>query len=278
MAILYALLAAVAWGAADYGSGIAARTRSTIVVSALVLGLAAPIAIGLALLLEGLPDGRTVAVGVAAGLITAVGVTTFFHALSIGVIGTVAPIAAAGTMIPVLIGLARGDAPSTLQLAGIALIVGGVIVIAAATGDGDVNRYEGLQPRKAVFFSIVASATLGMYFVLAKEGAATNPIGFAGVGQLVAALPLVALAIIRREPRPHGIGHLGLLAIANGIGWFFSTLALGAGLLSVTSVVIALYPALTVVLAMVLTGERLSPIQAAGALATLGGVAAIAAG
>ena len=60
----------------------------------------------------------------------------FFHALAVGVIGTVAPITCAGTAVPVIWGLAQGERPSAGQLLGVALAIGGVVVIARATADG----------------------------------------------------------------------------------------------------------------------------------------------
>jgi len=55
-------------------------------------------------------------------------------------------------------------------------------------------------------------------------------------------------------------------------------LALGHGLLSVVSVLIALYPAITITLALVFAGERLTRHQYLAGIAILAGVAPIAGG
>jgi drug/metabolite transporter (DMT)-like permease len=55
-------------------------------------------------------------------------------------------------------------------------------------------------------------------------------------------------------------------------------LAAGRGLLSVVGVLSSLYPAVTVVLARFVLGERLSGEQGVGVLITLAGVVALAAG
>ena len=54
--------------------------------------------------------------------------------------------------------------------------------------------------------------------------------------------------------------------MANGAGWILSVNALKEGLLSVVSVLIALYPALTVLFARIFLSERLSRLQKTGAV------------
>ena len=52
----------------------------------------------------------------------------FYRALAIGTMSVVAPISASGVTLPVAVGLATGDAPSSLQAAGLALTVVGVVL------------------------------------------------------------------------------------------------------------------------------------------------------
>ena len=128
--IVLALGAALAWGFADFASGVKSRTNSTIVVTAIVLGAGGIVTLVIAAVTRGAPSGRTIALALAAGAATGLGVTMFFHALSIGVIGTVAPITCAGTSVPVIWGLVQGERPSAGQLIGVVLAIGGVVVIA----------------------------------------------------------------------------------------------------------------------------------------------------
>ena len=94
--IVLALGAALAWGFADFASGVKSRTNSTIVVTAIVLGAGGLVSLVIAFGTEDSPTGRTVALALAAGAATGLGVSMFFHALAVGVIGTVAPITCAG--------------------------------------------------------------------------------------------------------------------------------------------------------------------------------------
>ena len=267
MEIVLALGAALAWGFADFASGVKSRTNSTVVVTAIVLGAGGVVSLLIALTTEDAPTGRTVALAIAAGAATGVGVTMFFHALSIGVIGTVAPITCAGTSVPVIWGLAQGERPSAGQLLGVALAIGGVVVIARASADEATT--PATNARLALILAIASAFTLGCYYVIAGEATDAGPLWFAALGQIFAATPLVLLAMLRRSPVPPRREFRALLgiAMANGAGW----------LLSVVSVLIALYPALTVLFARIFLSERLSRLQKAGAVIVFAGVGLIAA-
>lgn len=71
--------------------------------------------------------------GILAG---AAAVVLFYSALASGTVGVVAPLAALGVVVPVLIGLLRGSLPSVLCLAGIAVAIGGVVITAGADRSG----------------------------------------------------------------------------------------------------------------------------------------------
>jgi uncharacterized membrane protein len=275
--IVLALGAALAWGFADFASGVKSRTNSTVVVTAIVLGAGGVVSLLIALGTEDAPSGRTVALAVAAGAATGVGVTMFFHALSIGVIGTVAPITCAGTSVPVIWGLAQGERPSAGQLLGVALAIGGVVVIARASADEATT--PATNARLALILAIASAFTLGFYYVIAGEATDAGPLWFAALGQIFAATPLVLLALLRRAPVPPRREFRALvgIAMANGAGWLLSVSALKHGLLSVVSVLIALYPALTVLFARIFLSERLSRLQKTGAVIVFAGVGLIAA-
>ena len=64
-------------------------------------------------------------------------------------------------------------------------------------------------------------------------------------------------------PRTAGVAALGC-GVLDAAANVLYVLALSHGLLSIVSVLTALYPASTVLLARYLLGERMSPIQRAG--------------
>jgi drug/metabolite transporter (DMT)-like permease len=277
MEIVLALAAAVFWGVADFGSGMKSRSVSAVVVTLVVFVVGGTLSLVLAVATETAPDGRTLAFAVLAGAVTGLGVTLFFRALAIGEIGVVAPIVAAGTAVPVVAGLAGGERPSIVAATGVALVIAGVVAMVRVPSSGATSAPA---PGRAVKLSVIASIALGLYYVVGREGGADTPLWYAGLGQLFAAVPLLAITLVRRGVRP-GRRHLTAivaLGAANGAGWVCSVLALRHGLLSLVSVLVALYPALTVLLALVFAGERLTRLQYAAAGTILGGVGLVAAG
>jgi drug/metabolite transporter (DMT)-like permease len=277
--IVLALAAALSWGISDYSAGIVSRRISAIPVTTVVLGFGGLIALPIAIATESPPNTRTIVFALLAGATTGFGVTIFFHALAVGVIGTVAPISCAGAALPVITGLVTGERPGVAQLTGVVLVIGGVIAIARATSGEATGQAR--DPRKGVLLAIVAAVALGAYYLCARQGATNGtPLWFVAIGQLSAAVPLLALTLVQRHERlPRAdAGKLAAIGGVNGAGWLLSTLALRGGLLSVVSVLTALYPAITVILAAVLLHERLSPVQLLGAGITFAGVGLIAAG
>jgi len=66
--------------------------------------------------------GPWMVAGVLAGLIGLVGLAAIYRGMAIGVVSVVSTIAATGPVVPVLVGLALGERPAALQLAGMALL------------------------------------------------------------------------------------------------------------------------------------------------------------
>jgi hypothetical protein len=276
--IVLALLAALGWGSADYLGGFASRATSAIAVLCVSQALGLGIAI-VAAVIAGLPEPTTAdllaAFGAGASLL--VGLGALYRGMSVGAMSIVSPIAAAGSAIPVLVGLAQGDRPSALQWAGVVATLSGVALISWQR-----EERTGAGPRLAEGVALALLAALGGGLTATLIGAASS----SGVLWLllcqratVAGLALVALATMGRAarvpraslPAVCAIGVLDLGATAA------FTAATAREALSLVAVVGALYPVVTVALAFALLSERLQAHQAVGAAAALAGVAAIAA-
>lgn len=276
MAVALALLAALSWGISNFVAGVKSRTTSAVAITAWMFLVGGAMSLALALVREDPPSTRTIVAALAIGAISAYGVTAFFHALAIGVIGTIAPTAAAGTAIPVIAGLVKGERPTAGQIAGVLLVIAGVIAMARFSGASDGRARE---PRLAMILAITSMASLGMYYVVADEVHDGRHLWFAAIGQLAAALPLfagIALGRVAAPPRSM-LPSLVLVGAINGAGWVFSILAIDRGLLAIVSVLIALYPAVTVMLATVVLREPLSRAQTVSGMVIFLGVIAIVA-
>ncbi len=273
--VLLALLSSLLWGTSDFLGGTAAKRLPVLVVVGVSQAVALVALVPVAVLLGAAPG--SLVQGVAAGVAGVIGLGAFYAALATGTMGVVAPIASLGALLPVAVGLSRGESPSVLQLAGIVVAVGGVVL---ASGP----ELTGRAPLRPLLLAVTAAFGFGAVAVLLADGSAAAP-GAVLVTLLVMRVTSVGLLVVvllaaRTAVRP-GRGNLPLL-VAIGLGDVAANAAYAfasrGGLLSVVSVLASLYPVVTVLLARQVLSERLMPVQAFGAVATLAGVGLLAAG
>ncbi|MGZ4129853.1 MAG: EamA family transporter [Actinomycetota bacterium] len=276
--LLLALGSGMGWGTADFLAGLAARRQALFVVMA-ISQAAGLVFVAAVVLLRGEAPQQAIAVwyGVAAGVLGAIGLAALYRALAIGRMSVVAPTAALSGVVPLAWGLARGDHPSAVQVAGIALAVLGVILASRSLDEG-----SGRRTAVGVGLALIAAVTLGVLVVLLDEIGRTDPLW--GVLMVrVSALTLLSIALLVRRPslRMSFRDLRWLVAVGvldNGSNLLFALAADAGGLLALTSVLGSLYPVATVVLARLVLHERLERHQAAGVAAALVGVALIAGG
>ncbi|HET9545004.1 MAG TPA: hypothetical protein VFO88_05460, partial [Gaiellaceae bacterium] len=129
-AVLLSLASSLSFGVADFLGGVASR-RGAVVTVLLVshaVGLAG-IAVLVAARADGPPDAVFVPLAALSAALGTAGVAALYRGLATGLMSVVAPIAAAAAVIPVVWGAVRGDAPTALQNGGIALALGGVVLV-----------------------------------------------------------------------------------------------------------------------------------------------------
>jgi drug/metabolite transporter (DMT)-like permease len=272
-----ALAASVSWGVADYLGGIKSRRIALLAVLAIAqpVGLAA-IAIVVAARGEG-PPGTTVLWAVPAALVGTVGITALYRGLATGTVSVVAPVAATGAVIPVVIGIATGDRPSAVQIVGFPLAIGGVVLASRERGDGAGRA----RIAAGVPWGILAALGFGGYFVPMHAAAEADFLWATLLFRVTAAvLVLAAVVAVRPSLRVGRADLVGIAAIGilDSTGNLFFAASSSVGLVSVVSVLASLYPAVTVALAWLHLRERIGGAQAVGVAAALGGVVLIAAG
>lgn len=280
MSVLLALLSSVLWGAADFLGGTLSRRHA----AALIVGAsqtAGLVAITLVAAGAGelTADPAYAPWAVLAGLSGLTGLVCFYAALAAGTMGVVSPIAALGVAVPVLVGLARGERPASLQLVGIVIAVVGVLL---ASGP-ELSGRAGARP---LLLAAVAAVGFGLALLFIAEGSRSSTlmtlVGMrcTSVSVMGAALVVVLLRGRSRRLVP-GRRDIGLVVVT-GVADVAANLAFGLastrGLVSVVAVLGSLYPVVTVLMARGLLGERLGRAQSLGVIAALGGVAMIAAG
>jgi len=312
MTAVLAMLASVVWGSSDFVGGLVSRrVRPLVVVGfAHVIAVATLVPIAAATGAFASNTGYLVWAA-AAGAVGLVGLLSYYAALSTGTMGIVAPIAGAGAVVPVIVGLASGDTPSTWQYVGIAAAVGGVVLASGPELSGG-----GAGGRRPLALAAVAAVAFGLVYTLIDKGSEHS------VLMTLLAMRVVSVAIVaslagravargRSSPvagaqqksalqqaagvqRPFG-AHLGaqfasiwpgwpMLGVIALVGWSDAGanglygLASRHGLVSVVAVLASLYPAVTVLLARIFDDERMRRIQAVGVVLALCGVVLLAAG
>jgi drug/metabolite transporter (DMT)-like permease len=264
VAVLLALASAVVYGAADFCGGLATRRATAFAVVALsqLAGLLALLA--LLPWLGGEPTGADLAWGAASGVAGASGLVLFYGALAEGVMSVVAPVTAvSAAALPVLGGLVLGERIGPLAMAGIALALVAVVLVAAEDGLGSLRtaRPASLPP------ALAAGVAFGLFFVLLDRTARAAELSPLVAARVVSVLAVVVLA--RLAARSLSVPRAALpIVLLAGVGDMTANalflLATQQGQLAITGVLASLYPVSTVVLAQLVLGERLRATQAAG--------------
>ena len=276
LAIALALGASLSWGLGDFFGGLTSRTMHvlTVLVVSQVFGLAAAFA-WVAASGDSVPSWSATALAAAAGACGCLGIATLYRGMAIGAMGIVAPISAVAAVIPFAVGIASGERPSALQIAGILLALVGVAVASREPREQGGGRAAGIG------LALTAALGFGFYFVFADRAADESvPYAVATARGMSLLLALVAALVVSASLRP-GRGALPVLALVGlcdvGANMLFS-LATTRGYLSIVSVLAALYPVMTVALAAVVLHERIARTQRFGVIGALAGAAMITAG
>ncbi|MHA7665025.1 EamA family transporter [Mycolicibacterium sp. HS_4_1] len=273
-------MSALGYGISDFVGGIAARRVAALRVVLVSYPVAGVLLTVIACVVGGQVSSSAVTWGVLCGVLQAFGIWWFYAALGSGPISVVSPLTAilvSGG--PIVVGVAMGERPSGVAIAGIALALVAVALVSAQATDEDETPHR--FTAKVAWLTVGSGLTFGLSFAVIHQvphDAKLWPLVFARFAAtavvMVAALATRNFALPRAFPLKLALIAAALDVIAN-VGML---LALQAAMLSLASVLISLYPAATVALAMVVLKERVRAWQAVGMALALGSVAMIAAG
>ena len=296
LAVVLALVAAVSFSGSDYAAGRAAREAGEADEASEPdnAGLAAVVRVTVAAELVTTlvvlavvpfasrqdPSVTALAWGAMAGVSGTAGVMALyagFQRAAFNVASSVSAVAAAA--FSVLTALLLGERPDVLALAGIALTLPAIVAV-SATADPAGTRAAG-HHAAGVLFGLAAGAGFGLSLIsLHRAGTRADlwPVAAAAVASLLTAAVIAAVTGKFGVP-PAGTRRLCVLAgVAGASGILCYFLATHQGLLAVTAVIYSLYPAGTIVLARVLSRERLTTVRIGGLCLAAVCVGLIAAG
>ena len=283
MPALLALLSSVVWGTADFVGGLVSRRRPAFAVVAWAHVCALVAVLVWCAVAGAFDDPRGyLPWGMAAGLLGLGSLACFYEALAVGTMGVVAPIAASGVIVPVVIGLGQGESPSAAPAGGDRLRRRR----ASSWRPGPSCAPWRAGPRRAASgpWSSRDSSAVGFGLVLWLIGkAAVYSVPMTLLTQRTTSVTLavvVALVLgsvggvrperpradrVRRDRRRRGERRC-------------TPTPPPTGLLSVISVLGSLYPVATVLLARFVLHERLARVQQVGVAVALAGVVMLGAG
>ena len=267
--------AAAVWGGGDFAGGIATKRANVFRV------VAGAHACGLLLMLllawltrEPVPPRSSLEWGMVAGVSGAFGIAALYKALAIGRMGIVAPVASVITAIlPVLVGIRTEGMPDRIQLAGFALALVSIWLVARPDGEIDSHRGLGLAVLAGVMFGLflVAGKQAGIMASFLAAGGSAHGLHAAHADHR----RVFAARLRARCARPSFRSCSPDCSTRLPMRMFIA--ATRHGRLDVAAVLSSLYPASTVILARVLLKERLSATQNAGIVGALLSVALISA-
>ncbi|MBV8720475.1 MAG: DMT family transporter [Chloroflexi bacterium] len=272
-----ALTAALSWGISDFVGGVTSKRLALVWVLLCTqsVGLAVVLPVALA---RGAPNfgTSTVLFAIGGAVFGLIGVASLYRAIALGVASIAAPVSGTGAVLPVAFGLARGEPTTIAQEIGIASALLGVVL---ASRSNEEQKSLGRDARVGIAYSVVAALGFGGFFILLHQ-ASTQDVWWAVSIQRATGVCIVALIVLIRRPTfelrwmyaPRLVLVGSLDVGANVLYALASTL----GLVSLSSVLVSLYPMVTVLLARVLLNERMSGIQKAGVAMALAGAALVA--
>ena len=264
MSIVFALLSAAVYGVGDWLGGRASRVQKSLVVATLGQTVSL-VMVGAIVLVAGTsaPGVSTWCWAAGGGIVGSLGIVGLYHGLAHGDVSVVAPVSAVvGAAVPVVVGLASGERPGVLAIVGIVVAVAAVALVSGALGTHQHNT-----PRRIVVLSVLVGACFGSLFVALDRTDAHSGMWPLVIARL-ASVPF--LLIVSGATRATPVRHRGSLQIAVVAGLFdmganlLYLVAVRGGLLAVVAVVASLYPAGTVVLALVVDKERVGKWQFTG--------------
>jgi drug/metabolite transporter (DMT)-like permease len=258
LAAIFALSAALVWGTGDFTGGYNARRIGAL--HALLLSF--PFGL-LALLAAALLTGEPMSApgdlvwGAVGGLFGAAGFLCMLQGFAVGRMGIVAPVSAVlAAAVPTVFAAFSEGLPSRVQLLGFGLAFVSIWLLS--------QRREDEAKSSGFLLAVFAGLGFGLFFITLDRisGAATFwPLV---VSRLMATLLLALITRLSKQPLLPAKPPYALLA-ASGVldvaGNLLFLRAVQTGRLDIASVLVSLYPGVTVLLARLIEKEHLSRVQ-----------------
>jgi drug/metabolite transporter (DMT)-like permease len=235
-----------------------------VAVTQLVGLFAALIAAGA--LREPMPSGSDLAWSLVGGAAGMVGISALYRGLAVGRMGVVAPsVGVIGAVIPVVVGFGLEGVPAPAAVAGIAAALVAVVLVTRAPSHDD-DRPSGFA------WAVLAGSAIGVFNIAVGQLSDAATFAPLVVMRIVQAVLVVVVIVGWRQPWRLDAWSLrrvlvvGLLDMGGNVAFIA---AAQTGALAIAAVLSSLYPVVTVMLAVGVLHERMTPRHVMGIALTV---------
>lgn len=261
MPALLALASAATFGVADFLGGLATRKAPVVAVTLLTNIAGGLVAVVILFVIGGEWAADTIWWGAAGGLCGLAGLLFLYSGLAVGPNKLVSPLSAViAAVVPVGAGITLGDRPDVFAIVGLVITPAAVWLLAG----GDLH-IEGVG-RRPLFLALGAGLGFGFFFTFLAQ----VPDGSGAVPLLTArvvSVTVLVIAVVVMRPSFPARTWLGVSVVAGALDMSANGLFLWStrdGDLAIVGALVSLFPATTVLLAVVVLGERLTRSQVGG--------------
>lgn len=263
IALLLALGSSLAYGCADFLGGLGAR-KAHVLRTVMV---AAPASLVVELLLWPLLGASfsagALGWGAASGVASAAAFALLYRTLAIGPMNVLSPVTAlVSAALPVGVGLVQGEHLGAAGLVGLPLALAAVVLVSAGHGTGTAR-----PSRTALLLAFGAGAAIALQLVFLHQTPSDSGVAPLIVGRAVSsAVTLTAAGLLHRRLGPERPAYAisATAGVLDSVANLLFLLAARSGDLAVVAVIVALYPAGTVLLARGVLAERIHRGQFVG--------------
>lgn len=287
LTVLVGVSAALIYGSADFLGGISAKRISPLRVTAIGAVSGLVVLIAAEPLLGGRWSWEALLYGGISGVTGALAISLLYACLAIGPMSILSPLTAlVSAFVPLMAGVIRGERLPLFGYIAIGIALVAVVLVGFVKEEGAVR-----PSLKALLMAIGSGAMIGAFLILIDltpddaglvpliaNRAVNGAVMFAVVGAL-----WLWMRGRRQQPVSDGTAPVGMLSVGWRAGFWVAVaagvvdatanamllLGLRLGELTVISVLTALYPAGTIILAAIVLRERIAPVQVVGLVLAL---------
>lgn len=276
--ILFSLAAAFAWGASEFLGGL--QSKSSRVLTVLWISSVGALLVGAVLvLIHGAPPPPVAEIwpAIPAGVLSVASLVFIYRAIAIGPAIVVLPTAAGAAVIPILWGFITGTPLSIIPLLACIMALGGSLLASGVTEFAKLSAAEKQRMKVSLPYALIASVLVGAYFILSKEASEVDPywtVTIARIADFVVVSAAIIVVSIFRKPKPGQLhfkalliaGFAGITDIIAELSYALASININTGIAAVVS---SMYPAVTILLALLIWKEIPSRIQTVGLVTAL---------